>query len=172
MKRWNLYGYELRQVVDSGVLPVFGGFQYIDPGPEIVERDGYTKLNEDELKDRELKEMRFNMDDIKKFENENPDFIQSNSVKMAAKDAREFGQLKLEKKKWDKSIKASVQATLFCKDQKTPVIRKQLWDHLLEKKLADIPDTTFEKIWKAIPQQYRSTGGRPSKAQTNPKTVT
>jgi hypothetical protein len=166
MKRWNLYDYELRQVIDSGVLSVYEAFTSIEPKPDEVIEDGYTKLNDDRIKDYELGEMRFKIDDIEKFENENPNFIQSDSLKMTAKQSREFGQLKLEKKKWDQSIKAAVEATLFCKDQKIPVTRNQLWDHLLKNKLGDIPDTTFEKIWKAIPQKYRSKGGRPKKAKT------
>jgi hypothetical protein len=173
IKRWGIDTFELQQVIESGVLPTFSMYSSVEPEPGEIIEDGYTKINDgiDFKMAFVAQELRFKMDDIERVENENPDFIQSDSAKMAAKEAREFGRLKLEKKKWDKSIKASVQATLFCKDQKTPVTRKQLWDHLSEQKLADIPDTTFEKIWKAIPQHYRSTGGRPSKTNTKQKTV-
>jgi len=78
-------------------------------------------------------------------------------------DAKELGRLRREKEKWDKSIEAAVTAALFCFDQGERITRKQLWSVLSEKGFRDIPDTTFDKIWKAIPSKYRNLGGRPKK---------
>ncbi|GAG37422.1 unnamed protein product, partial [marine sediment metagenome] len=50
---------------------------------------------------------------------------------------------------------------LFCSRQDRPVTRKQLHDELYRLKLDSIPDTTLDRIWKAIPEKFRNLGGRP-----------
>jgi len=77
-----------------------------------------------------------------------------------AKEKIELGQLRIEKQNWDTSIEAAVMATIYSLKQKDKIIKKELEDEL---KKYDLPETTFLKIWKAIPEQYRSSGGRPSK---------
>jgi hypothetical protein len=74
--------------------------------------------------------------------------------------------LRKEKIKWDDSIKAAVIATEFCCKQENPVTRLLLKDELAKHgygKPGKISDFVLEKIWKALPQKYRSTGGRPLK---------
>ena len=78
---------------------------------------------------------------------------------------KELGQLKREKEKWDDSIRATVVATQYCVSQGRPVTRDETWNELRNHRLGEIPGTTFEKIWKAIPQKCRHAGGRPKKAK-------
>lgn len=90
-----------------------------------------------------------------------------NEAKLSTKESRELGQLRREKEKWDLSIEASIYACLFCSNQEIPVTRKQLWDELEKGGFGSIPDSTFEKIWKAIPSQFRNRGGRPKGSKQN-----
>jgi hypothetical protein len=157
MERWGINTLKLIELTRSGNLPAFDS--------HLPKDNEYFEFKHGEHTDSRLTQMGvFKMDDVERIENENPDFLQKHPSKMTAEESREYGQLKIEKIKWDKSINAAVHATIFCIDQEKPVTRKQLRNHLSEKKLEDIPDTTFEKIWKAIPQEYRSAGGRPPKA--------
>lgn len=81
--------------------------------------------------------------------------------RLASKEARELGQLRTEKQKWDKSIKVTAHAVLFATKQGRRITREELWKELEREKLDDIPNTTFERIWKAIPEELRNLGGRP-----------
>ncbi len=87
-----------------------------------------------------------------------------NQQSLNAKERREFGQLKREKEKWDASIKAAVEIGIFCQEQNKKMTRKEIWDKVY-KADPNIHNTTIEKIWKAIPKQYRTTGGRPKKSE-------
>ena len=119
----------------------------------------------------------FKLDEIEYFESKHKDILPNIKKKknerepeepylkeLSPTEARELGQLRKEKKKWDKSIEAAIEAAIFCQDQKTPVTRRQLWNNLEKKGFANIPNTTFEKIWKFIPEALRNSGGRPKKA--------
>lgn len=78
---------------------------------------------------------------------------------MDAKEKREFGQLKREKEKWDASIQAALLVGMFVQEKNQVLKRKDVKDQLY-KIDSTLPDTAFEKIWKAIPSQYRHKGGR------------
>jgi hypothetical protein len=75
-------------------------------------------------------------------------------------DKRELGRLKREKKKWDLSIKAALEVGLLCNQSEEPLKRADLRDFLYNKNF-DLPDTTIEKIWKAIPEKLKKSAGRP-----------
>lgn len=83
------------------------------------------------------------------------------------KERQELGRLRKAKEKWDDSIHAAVIATQFCIEQNDRVTKKLLWDKLDQQKYGKIPNTVFEKIWKAIPQKYRNIGGAPKKKIKN-----
>ena len=78
-----------------------------------------------------------------------------------SEEARELGRLRTQKQKWDESIRAAVFATRFVTKQSTPITRDQLWTELNRGNFGNIPNTSFEKIWKAIPKEFRNLGGRP-----------
>jgi hypothetical protein len=83
---------------------------------------------------------------------------------LSGKEKQELGRLQREKEKWDDSIRAAVVAGLFCAGLKGQrIIRDQLWEALRQEGLDSIPDTTFDKIWKAVPEKFRHPGGRPPK---------
>jgi len=81
---------------------------------------------------------------------------------LTGKEKRALGQLRREKEKWDSSINAAVQIGIYCKEQDRIFLRDEIKDKVydIDKKL---PHTTFEKIWKALPAQYRHQGGKPKK---------
>lgn len=78
------------------------------------------------------------------------------------KERREFGQLKREKEKWDASIKAAVTIGIFCQKQKKKMLFKEI-QAKVNKFDKNIPETTIRKIFAALPEQYKSQGGRPKK---------
>jgi hypothetical protein len=84
---------------------------------------------------------------------------------LSGRERQELGRLRREKEKWDDSIRAAVVATQYCVLRGFSVTRRETWEELGRHKLAKIPDTVFEKIWKAIPQEYRHAGGRPLRAK-------
>lgn len=80
---------------------------------------------------------------------------------LTGEEKRELSQLRRQKEKWDQSIQASAKASQFAFSENRRITRNELWTELKNHGFKDIPDTTFEKIWKAIPEQYRNQGGRP-----------
>jgi hypothetical protein len=96
-------------------------------------------------------------------------YIATINKELLPKEARELGRLKLEKSKWHDSIKASVLIGLFCKEQEEKQIkitRDMLTGKLFELGFGELPDTTIEKIWKALPEKCRKKAGRPTKNKT------
>lgn len=73
---------------------------------------------------------------------------------------RTLGQLEREKEKWDISIEAAVTIGIYVASANGRVMRKEIQDEVY-KVDGDIPKTTIERIWKAIPVKYRKQGGRP-----------
>jgi hypothetical protein len=85
--------------------------------------------------------------------------------RFTAQDARELGRLRTEKSKWDDSIKASVRIGIFCGElleKGIEIKRDELKDKIHELGLK-LPNTTIDKIWKAIPEKYRKKAGAPQK---------
>lgn len=109
---------------------------------------------------------KFMLKDIEQFELKNEHLLKSNASpgesKMDAKDKRKLGQLRREKEKWNSSIDVAVKIGIFCQQENRVFNRHEIEDEVfrIDKNL---PHTTFERIWKAIPQQYKSKGGRPKK---------
>lgn len=95
------------------------------------------------------------------------DTIESDDDKqqpLDGKERREFGQLKREKEKWDASIKAAVTIGIFCQKQKKKMLFKEIQAEV-NKFDKNIPETTIRKILAALPEQYKSQGGRPKKSK-------
>lgn len=168
MARWHVNELELAELIIKFGLPIYDQETLELPDDDSNEWTIYLIRDGD---------CAFKLDEIEYFESKHKDLLTTKKTimdikknkeeprsKIFPKEARELGQLRKEKNKWDKSIEAAIEATIFCKDQKTPVTRKQLWDVLKKKELGNIPDTTFEKIWKFIPEALRNSGGRPKKA--------
>ncbi len=107
---------------------------------------------------------KFMLKDIKQFELENEHLFKFNAnhgeATMDVKDKRELGQLRREKEKWNSSIDVAVKIGIFCQQENRVLNRHEIQDEVLRID-KNLPHTTFERIWKAIPQQYKSKGGRP-----------
>nr|BDD46989.1 hypothetical protein 7 [Desulfobacteraceae bacterium] len=117
--------------------------------------------NESE-KDKILNSLFFKLDDVMRFEENG----RKNNGLSAKKDAQELGRLKREKSGWDDSIKAAVKIGIFCNQLSTKnieITKNKLTDEIYKLGYKDLPKTTIEKIWKAIPEKYRKKAGRPAK---------
>lgn len=172
MYRWHVNELELAELVIKFDLPIYDRETLDYPDNDVNEWITFMISNDD---------CAFKLDEIEYFESNQKDLLPnikkkkeelhlnvdtkkaSGTERLSPKEVRELGQLRKEKNKWDKSIVAAIETAFFCKDQKIPVTKNQLWNNLEKKKLADIPNTTFEKIWKSIPEAFRSSGGRPKK---------
>ncbi len=88
-----------------------------------------------------------------------------NNETLEANQKQELGRLRTEKSKWDDSVEISVEVGLFCSElekNKQKITRDMLTDFIAQKGYGDLPKTTIDKIWKAIPEKYRKKAGRPS----------
>ncbi len=76
---------------------------------------------------------------------------------------RDFERLKVERDKWNASIKAAVTAGLIAAKipEGNKTTRKEMSEKLRKAGHKGLEDTTFDKIWKALPAEVRSSGGRP-----------
>ncbi len=92
--------------------------------------------------------------------------IEDEKESLTPNEKRELGRLRNEKIKWDSSIKAATIAGIFCGTQSQLITKKKLRKELESHKLyLNLSDTTFEKIWKAIPEKHKNLGGRPRKSE-------
>lgn len=83
------------------------------------------------------------------------------SEPLDANGKKELGELRVEKEKWHLSIMAAVHIGLFAEKQKEELTRDQIKDEMCAAGFSTVPDTTFEKIRKALPSEYRKGSGRP-----------
>ena len=87
---------------------------------------------------------------------------QASLLDLGPDEKRELGRLRMEKGKWDTSIKAAIAALSFCSQQRQQITKEQLQGYLIKQKL-EIPETTFRMIWRELPEKYRQKSGRPPK---------
>jgi len=146
LKRWDIDVYGLHDIVQQGI-PIYD-----------KNRNRLYEVSGDSSEQPYM----YKMDDIEKFENDNPHLFESGNHGLDAKEKRELGQLRREKEKWDTSLNAAVQIGIFCHEQNREVTRDKVWSKAYE--IDDsLPETAIEKIWKSIPGNYKSKGGRPPK---------
>ena len=153
MKRWDIDFNELIEFIERG-LPAYDH----DLGKIEIDLVEHIYPGRQEY-------YRFEPSDIEQFETENEWLVKGKtaiSSELTGEERRELGQLRTEKKKWDASIIASVKIGLFVSEQTGPLKRDDVKNELY-KIDSSLPDTTFEMIWKAIPDKYRHKGGRPRK---------
>jgi len=114
-----------------------------------------------------VEDLFFNPTDIEAFEKGHESLMQrvSGAKEVTAEEARELGQLRLEKNKWDSSIIAAFHIGMYCAHlEQHRITRNELANEVY--KIDDkIPDTTIDKIWKAIPKDLRKDAGRPRKRE-------
>ena len=61
---------------------------------------------------------------------------------------------------------AIVSANYFAEHDKSQlIIKDNLKDHLHKQGFITLPDTTIDRIWKRLPKEQRSKGGRPKGAK-------
>jgi hypothetical protein len=146
LKRWKISLNTFYEII-------IDGFPCYDENEEEFFNDEY---------DDERKAYKYKFSDVVKFENENPHLFEHLEGDFDAKDKRQLGQLKREKEKWIASLNVAVQIGIFCKEQTVLVTRSMVWDKVFEIDNT-LPDAVIERIWKSIPEQYKSKGGRPKK---------
>jgi hypothetical protein len=134
-----------------------------------MEKGKILKMEPEEIHDFDsshMTDLLFMRADIEDFEKANDwpikDESDANNIKLTAKDARELGRLENEQEKWDRSIEAAVQVGIFCANMGRTVVKREVVDEVI-KIDRDIPDTTIDKMWKALPDKYRKGAGRPRK---------
>jgi hypothetical protein len=126
----------------------------------------YERLDPEEALHTFIEDQKFRSEDIEKFASENGHMLDIDKhyskIVLNAKDKRELGQLRRQKEKWDASINVAVKIGVYCQEQNRILNRHEIWDQVIHID-KNLPDTTIEKIWKAIPEQFRSKGGHPKK---------
>jgi len=159
MKRWNIDNVELVTLLDQG-LPAF-----------YREEANLHQIDKTFLTDfspRYVEELFFNPTDIEIFEQGNTWLVSNypdiDNTGLTAREKRELGMLRTEKNKWDSSIIAALHIGMYCSELDHPITHDELTDEVY--KIDDkIPDTTIDKIWKAIPKELRKDAGRPKKRE-------
>ena len=153
LERWNIDFNELIEFIEQGLPAYDDDLNRVEM--ELVENCYLGKIER----------YKFEPSDIEQFEADNEWLLKGKTTlpsELTGDERRELGQLRTEKKKWDASINASVKIGLFVSEQTGPLKRDDVKNELY-KIDSSLPDTTFEMIWKAIPDQYRHKGGRPKK---------
>jgi hypothetical protein len=156
MDRWNSSPTELASLICDGLR----AFR-IEKG----ERIGVKPEEIQHYDDQHMTDLLFRPVDVEEFEKRFGlmKVLVDQGVALSAEDARELGQLREEKKKWDASIDVAVQTGIHCAKRDDVITRDQLTDFIV--KIGVLPDTTIDKIWKALPEKYRKASGRPKKAR-------
>ena len=145
LKRWGIDQYTLSRILEDG-LPCYDTDNQVFMWEDGIDKDT----------------VKYRMDDVEKYEEEHPHIFGAEWQVLDAKEKRELGQLRREKEKWDASINVAVQIGIFCMEHGPNLTRKVIWDIAYEID-NDLPNTTLERIWKSIPANLKSKGGRPSK---------
>ena len=126
----------------------------------------FERLDPEEALHTIIEDQKFRSEDIEKFASENEHMLNFDKhyskIVLNAKDKRELGQLRRQKEKWDASINVAVKIGVYCQEQNRILNRHEIWDQVIHID-KNLPETTIEKIWKAIPEQFRSKGGHPKK---------
>ena len=156
-ERWHVFSTELASYIYKG-LPAYrmekGELHQVIP-EEIDHFDA------DHMTD-----LLFDPSDVESFENKHESLLKrslgKNETRLAAVEARELGRLRDEKHKWDSSVSAAVKIGIYCANLGRPVVRKEVEDEVF-KLHPQLPNTTIDKMWKALPEKYRKGAGRPKK---------
>lgn len=90
------------------------------------------------------------------------DTEQTNEGGLGPEERQELGRLRLEKEKWDTSIRASIVVGRSLTPGKR-FTKKEVWKVLADSGIhgSDLPDAVFNQIWASIPTEFRNIGGRP-----------
>jgi hypothetical protein len=157
MERWNSSPTELTSSIYRGLRAFrMEKGKYFEAKPEEIEH-----YDEEHMTD-----LVFRPVDVEEFEKE-PEFIdlmQDYVRVLTAQEARELGELRKEKAKWNSSIAVAVQAGIHFANFGRQIIRDELQD-FINKMDKNIPNTTIDKIWKAVPDKYKKGPGRPKKEE-------
>ena len=150
MKRWSVDEIMLASLLRQGLLAYD---QHLHPF-EIEPEYNLPNWAEDLL---------FIYEEVIQYETEN-DWLtgEGDEMELSGKDARLLGQLKREKENWDNSLAVAVQIGIFCAQEDREVKRDEIFDsaYKLDK---NITKATIEKIWKAIPVEFKKRAGAPKK---------
>jgi hypothetical protein len=157
MDRWNSSPTELASLICDGLR----AFR-IEKG----ERIGVKPEEIQHYDNQHMTDLLFRPVDVEEFEKRFGlmKVLVDKGAALSAEDARELGQLREEKKKWDSSIVAAVQAGVHFANLDREIIRDELKDFIY-KTDKTIPNTTIDKIWKALPDKYKKGAGRPKKEE-------
>ena len=160
MERWGIYSTELAAHIYQGL-------------PALQMKEGkFFQVPPEEVKNFDADHMTdfiFDPNDVLTFEKEHGlspiNESESDDGKLTAGDARQFGMLKRQKRKLDASIGAAVQIgilSVYFVDSDHRITRDKMGD-IIYKIDNDIPKSTYELIWQALPDQLKKGPGRPKK---------
>jgi hypothetical protein len=115
-----------------------------------------------------IDKMAFALVDVERYEEKHPEYKPDVEPEpLNGKERRELGQLRDEKKKWDLSLKAAVQIGIFCSNKPDASVTKAMVQDILNNEFGQLPSTTINKIWKAVPDKFTKKAGRPKKDTQN-----
>ena len=156
INRWHTGPRSIVEAVEKG-LPVYEE-QCIDCRWEMVQVDlsAVTK-HYSQMGKNAFQTAYFKSDDVIKFEMEN---AMQTDQRLPAKEARELGQLRREKEKWDDSLKAALIAGIRLGQLGRKIKKADFTDSILS---MDLPMSTIDKIWNSIPSEFKNQAGRPKK---------
>jgi len=161
MERWGIHPTELGAHIYQG-LPAY-----------LLEQGEIIEIKPQEIScfsaDR-VSELVFDPDEIIVYEEANELKFNADDQKsgLSPEEARELGKLRMEKENWNRSIAAAVDVGIFCACHEGFILKKEITDHIY-RFYSELPDTTIEKIWKAIPEVYKKKAGRPKKENHQPQ---
>jgi hypothetical protein len=186
LKRWAITPFELGMLIKEGNLKAYNKFGDLEDIEQLVTgcniafalQPGLTMDKIEDLNlagvDTFVSDLYFKESELVRFESRNEELMvrkpfnetETTPKPLQPDEARELGRLRNEKSKWDNSVEAAVHIGIYCKelDKKGhKITRSMLIDEINVIGFKDLPTTTIEKIWKAIPQKFRKKAGRPPK---------
>jgi hypothetical protein len=170
MDQWGIREIELRELVRNGLRPFNSKTLKVFLTPEAIEeveeQGSLSDVPHHRINDwgdiPDLASCVFNKRDFQAISKECglKRRKAETSDPLEAAEKKELGTLRREKEKWNESIGAAVAAGVFCAKRDKPVTHNELERELINNRKYNLPTTTLDKIWKALPGEYRSRGGR------------
>lgn len=166
MERWNVNEQELAQAIQQGLAPYRirkGGNRFKPPliysFYELMGEESYDAALVKNITDNKYS---FKISDVEQFEAKYDMIpVANDGVELSGKERTELGRLKVEKEKWDDSIKAGVIAGLYCGMENRQVTKNELLDELAKNGIYYNETTpAFKKIRKALPRKFKKDAGR------------
>jgi hypothetical protein len=157
MERWDSSPTELGSFIYQGLR----AYRMEGGAFHLVKPEELNKFDSDRMTD-----LMFTPNDVETFENESElaKILKERVAALAEVEAHELTELRKQKAKWDSSIAAAVLAGVHFANLGRQIIRDELQD-FINGMDSNIPNTTINEIWKALPDKYKKGPGRPKKEE-------